>query len=301
MTQIIAALTPDYVLVASDRRLTLANGPRRGEVLDDDTCKLVLLCGVWGIAYTGFARLQGTPTHEWIALTLAKANCRSPYVASQVLSTEGAKALKAANFQLEQTFLMAGWSRNGHGSLQPHFLLVTNMHDPTGKRLDSPADQLSIFERRLQSSEAYVGRVIGEPLDAPNGKRLDRTFRRMLRHGTSPRPAMQAFVQQISCTSDKKFSVGKKVLAFSIPKIAAEHAFDRGGSVALAAEPDLTTTAFCYFDPLYSQLRQYGPTIVCGQSAMTDVGTVNDSTTGFQSSSVRILHLPDTKTEPPST
>lgn len=75
MTQIIAALTPDYVLVASDRRLTLANGPRRGEVLDDDTCKLVLLCGVWGIAYTGFARLQGTPTHEWIALTLAKANC----------------------------------------------------------------------------------------------------------------------------------------------------------------------------------------------------------------------------------
>ena len=58
MTQILAALTQDYVLVASDRRLTIASGPRKGQIEDDNTCKLVSLCGVWGIAYTGFSELQ---------------------------------------------------------------------------------------------------------------------------------------------------------------------------------------------------------------------------------------------------
>ena len=51
MTQILAALTQEYVLVASDRQLTIVSGPRNGQIHDDDTCKLVLLCGIWGIAY----------------------------------------------------------------------------------------------------------------------------------------------------------------------------------------------------------------------------------------------------------
>jgi hypothetical protein len=50
VTQILAALTHEYVLVASDRRLTIPNGLHKGETADDNTCKLVVLCGVWGIA-----------------------------------------------------------------------------------------------------------------------------------------------------------------------------------------------------------------------------------------------------------
>jgi hypothetical protein len=68
MTQILAALTQEYILVASDRQLTIVSGPRKGQILDDDTCKLVSLCGIWGIAYTGFSEFQGVPTHEWIAV-----------------------------------------------------------------------------------------------------------------------------------------------------------------------------------------------------------------------------------------
>jgi hypothetical protein len=182
MTQILAALTQEYVLVASDRQLTFVSGPHQGKVADDDTCKLVLLCGVWGIAYTGLSRLDGAPTHEWIAVRLAKENCCSPYVAAQVFANEGARALKGSRFQLELTFLIAGWVRLEGGALQPHF--------------------------------------------------------------------------------------------------------QGGGNMILAMEPNLSSTSFCYFDPVYSELRQYRPTWVCGDSAVTDVETENDPSRAFQSSLV---------------
>jgi hypothetical protein len=60
----------------------------------------------------------------------------------------------------------------------------------------------------------------------------------------------------------------------------------------LAMEPDLLTTAFCYFDPALSRLRQHGPTFTCGDSAVTDVETTDDPSRNFQSSSFRILHMP---------
>jgi len=71
MTQIIAAITQDYVLLVVDRKLTFLEGHKRGQCKDDDTCKLVSLCNMSGIGYTGLAEIDGIPTHEWIATTLA--------------------------------------------------------------------------------------------------------------------------------------------------------------------------------------------------------------------------------------
>jgi hypothetical protein len=103
---------------------------------------------------------------------------------------------------------------------------------------------------------------------------------------------MQAFVREIVNTSQSVGTVGKKILAFSIPKAAAERIYQTGDYMMLGTEPDLRNVAFCYFDPAYSQLRQYGPASICGESAVTDVKTENDPTRDYQSSSFRILHLP---------
>lgn len=292
MTQIITALTQNYVLVASDRQLTFANGSNRGQVADDNACKLVLLCGIWGIAYTGFARLGGVPTHEWMALRLAKENCRNPYVAARVIVREGALALKASPLDMELTFLIAGWVRSIEGALQPHFLLITNVYDRAGKALAQPARELHVFERRLQSKDLYVARVIGQPLRADRGKFLHRSFRRMVEHKTSPKPAMTAFANEIAHTAERPVGVGSKVLAFSIPKIAADRAYATGGGLVLAMEPNTLSTAFCYFDPKYSQLQQYGPAFVCGDAAVTDIETGSDPSRSYQTASYRILHMP---------
>ena len=253
---------------------------------------MVSLCGVWGIAYTGFSELEGVSTHEWIAVRLAESNCRSPYVAAQVLANDGARALKAAPFPLELTFLIAGWRQTITEPLQPHFLLVTNMHDLEGERRSSPGEPLHVFERRLRPGELYASRVIGQSLPAGRGKHLDRFFRRILKRGIGPKPAMHAFAREITNTASNRLSVGNKLLAFSIPREAARRTFQTGENMMLAKEPDLRGTAFCYFDPTYSHLRQHGPTFVCGDSAVTDVETTDDPSRNSQSSSFRILHLP---------
>jgi hypothetical protein len=103
---------------------------------------------------------------------------------------------------------------------------------------------------------------------------------------------MTAFASEIAYTSERSVGVGNKVLAFSIPKRAAHRAYESGGNMILAMEPNLSSTSFCYFDPVYSELRQYGPTCVCGDSAVTDVKTENDPSRAFQSARFRILHPP---------
>ena len=293
MTQILAALTHEYVLVASDRQLTFVSGPRKGVVADDNACKLVCLCGIWGIAYTGFAQMQGLPTHEWIAVRLAENACRNPIQAAQILADAATVAVRAAAFPLELTFLIAGWARlSDLKTLQPHFLLISNMLGRDGKTRESPGPDLNCFERRLKKDEVYASSVIGHPLQAGRGKYLDRFMRRLLKHKVGPKPAMQAFANEIVRTSRPGGTVGKKILAFSIPKVAAERTYQTGDYALLAAEPDLYNVAFCYFDPAYSHLHQYGPTSVCGQSYVTDLETESDPTRDFQCSSGRLFHLP---------
>jgi len=293
MTQILAVLTQEYVLVASDRRLTFVNGANRGKVAGDNTCKLVSLCGAWGIAYTGLAQIEGRPTHEWIAICLAENDCRNPYFAAEFLAKRAGPILHATRFSLELTFLIAGWVRHSDGSLHPHFLLVPNMFEESGERRDSPGSNLNWFERKLKGEELYTAQIIGQSLPNGRGKRLDRLFRKMLGRNLGPKPAMRALAREIVNSARNNNAVGDKVLAFSIPRAAATQTYKAGSQIILAKEPDLIGAAFCYFNNLaYDQLQQFGPTHVCGELAVTDVETVNDLSRDYQSSSVRILHLP---------
>jgi hypothetical protein len=95
MTQAISVISKDYALLTSDRRLTLEAGPRRGEVADDDTCELVSLCNTFGIGYSGLAHVEGSPTYEWIAKTLASDGCNDAPRASQILKERAARIFSA--------------------------------------------------------------------------------------------------------------------------------------------------------------------------------------------------------------
>jgi hypothetical protein len=292
MTQILAVLTQEYVLVAADRQLTFVGGPRKGEVADDDTCKLVSLCGIWGIAYTGFSQLQGVPTHEWIATRLAEKGCRDGLSAARILAHAAESALKMAPFALELTFLITGWARLADGqTLRPHFLVVSNKYQPDGTLRATLGSDFAAFERVLKPDDLLAGHVIGQDLRDGRAKYLVRILRRMLEHGAGPKPAMRALVSEIHHTVRPGGTVGEKILAFAIPKAAAERTYRTGHAVMLASEPDLINAAFCYFDPAYSQLHQYGPTSVCGAAAVTDLETQSHPT-GYGRSGFRILHLP---------
>lgn len=89
-----------------------------------------------------------------------------------------------------------------------------------------------------------------------------------------------------------------KVLALCIPRKAAQAFIDSGRSFLLAAQPNEESASFCYFDPTYSELEQFGPTFTCFGTAMTNVVTKNDKSTNFQSSSIKILALSDRRNLP---
>lgn len=86
--------------------------------------------------------------------------------------------------------------------------------------------------------------------------------------------------------------VGKKVLGLCIPRRAAEGGIKSGKSVLVADQPSQEAASFCYYDPTYNELRQFGPTLTCGGFASTDVRTENDAVNNRQTSEIKILATP---------
>ena len=68
MTQIIALVEPDGMVLAADRRLTWPDG----SLHDDDATKMILFQGQLLLAYTGLARIGHLDTGQWIAREISK-------------------------------------------------------------------------------------------------------------------------------------------------------------------------------------------------------------------------------------
>ena len=287
-------MTADYVLLASDRRLTFGDGPRIGEVYDDDTCKLVSLCGTTGIGYTGVGRIKGFPTHEWIAKTLAVASCRDAGHASRILVENAPAAFSPVPLSVRRhTFLLAGWAHFGTpATLRPYHCLVTNGHDLSGQVASSPLDSFNSFLRVLRDEEESYGHLLGEPLGTDRAENLRRNIRRLAERKIGPQETLRLLVDEIVHTSENCPTVGSKILGFCIPRESALARFETGRSMMLATQPNSRAATFTYFEKGFDELQQYGPTTVCGDVALTDIKTQNDASRDFQSAEVRILAWP---------
>jgi hypothetical protein len=294
LTQIIAAVTEEYVILASDRRLTYADGHLKGQPYRD-TRKLVSLCGTTGIGYSGVGEMKGRiPTHEWIAKTLAEAGCVDAASAERTLIARTPDALSATPPRWRShIFVLAGWAHFGSPPiLRPYLAKITNMVNASGQEAERPLESFSASRRYLREQEDLLWTAAGERVITSRAGSLDKNLRRLIRREIGPKEALRLLVDEVIHTSKYCSSVGSKVLGFCIPKKAAQQFFEKGKQVMLAAQPNPDAASFTYFEEGYSELRQYGPTTICGQWAVTDVETENDPSRDFQSSSIRILSAP---------
>jgi hypothetical protein len=294
MTQIISVMTADYVLLASDRRLTFGEGSRLGEVYDDDTCKLVNLCGTTGIGYTGVGILKGTPTHEWIARLLTDSGCRDAAHACRIIVDSAPAAFSNLPRPLRRhTFLLAGWAYFGTpAKLRSYHCLVSNSYELSGQVAPQPLGTFNSFLRVLGQDEPSYGHLLGEPLTTNRAENLRRNIRRLVERQIGPQETLRLLVDEIVHSSESRPTVGSKILGFCIPKESARVRFETGRSVMLATQPNSSLTTFTYFEKGFDELQQFGPTTVCGEFGVTDLKTQNDTSRDFQSSEVRILPLP---------
>jgi len=99
MTLALACLTPEFVTLVADRRVTLGS-----DVLDDVATKVVVVCDRGVIAYSGLARFPTRGRHlhhwprmdEWIVSTLSKYKVVTTSEAAKVLRNEATEGLQAA-------------------------------------------------------------------------------------------------------------------------------------------------------------------------------------------------------------
>ncbi|MGB7752990.1 MAG: hypothetical protein WCF88_15660 [Candidatus Acidiferrales bacterium] len=300
MTQVISLITKGYVLLASDRRLTIGVGPRRGDVADDDTCKLVSVCNTFGIGYSGLAEFEGLPTHKWIAQALASRGCREALPASEILKAEASRIFSKLKLMrtIRQEFLMTGWGRfRGLSGLQPYMRLISNVRDESGRALSQPTNSFANLVKVLAKDAPLICQSLGQPVGRSRGYQLLRNLRGVVRRGIGPSAALRLLIEEIVNTSvaEKNSAVGSKILAFCIPKSSVQRLIETRHSAMIAKQPGGNNATFTYFEPGFSGLRQYGPTYVCGETAYTDVQTENDPSRKFQSVQIRILSLPKTK------
>jgi hypothetical protein len=299
MTQVIACVTQDYALLVADRRLTFVDGPRKGEIADDDSCKLVSLCNLSGIGYTGLAQIEECPTHEWIAKKLAAEECSDPGVASLILAERTREALlNLAPAVRRQEFVLTGWSRFADlEGLRPYIGIVSNMADASGRILIQPGDSFARFVRALRDQDDPMICIVGHSLMRDRVHLLKRNLRRLIVHEISPKETLRLLVDEVIHTAGFADTVGKKVLALCIPRKAAQAVSESGTSTLRAGQPtdEDKGATFCYFDPSFNELQQYGPTVTCGGFAATDFITQNDDANNRQSSQMRILAKPKPK------
>ena len=112
MTQIIGVIAQEFVFLAADRQLTIVEGPKKGQIDEREDCKLVSLCHTTGIGYTGPASLEGKPTHEWIAVTLASAAAGDPDTASRALVSNAARAVASLSPAMRANVVSDTWMRH---------------------------------------------------------------------------------------------------------------------------------------------------------------------------------------------
>lgn len=253
MTLLLGLLTQDYVLLAADRRVTFIQS---GDVKDDEQCKLVSFCGHTAIAYTGLAELGGCPTHEWICHRLVDVRAAGPLEAYAALREAASEAFERLdrNPPYSHTFVLAGFAPMKGGGWGPYFAPVSNtyVHDGKAPRLQSPSNRFNAFLRLLKPSELYAGCREGVHLMPGRENLLDRNVRRLLQRGVGPKEMLRLLVDEIVFTATEmerlkgKSSVGKTVLAVSIPRGAIEQ--KRPEVMVIASPtPDPTVPTFGYF------------------------------------------------------
>jgi hypothetical protein len=149
MTLALACLTPEFVTLVADRRVTLGS-----DVLDDVATKVVVVCDRGAIAYSGLARfpmrgrrLDHWPRmDEWIVSTLSKYKVATISEAAKVLRTEATEAFKhlpGSPWQHRHAFMLVGWSVSSGNRRSPVICTVS-------KALDENWEWLSAAESEFR-------------------------------------------------------------------------------------------------------------------------------------------------------
>lgn len=222
MTLITFAVTPEYVVMASDRRLTSSAG---GRIIDmsDRATKTTLLWGQMLMGYTGVAILDGKPMEMWAAEVISDVEpADAPQALADAMNTHYAK-----NRHLRGTphlFQLAGFAHNPNRtpSSWPIGIRVGNCGwGAQGKSIQflPPVGDFQVRYNAMGNHKLIVG-AIGARYPVAAIANLRRTVKFAVRANPSDPgrifPALVNFTRLVASSSGG--TVGEVVTVSSLPR-----------------------------------------------------------------------------------
>src|SRR5581483_5566939 len=206
VTQILTCLTPDYIMQASDRRLTRTTN-RRVEVFEDHSNKALIYRNHFAFAYTGRARLVLTSAIDWAAQRLSESkNLDGAISHLKDRATDLMNNFYSSHRPYEKmlAFVGAGFAEvqvNGRWNLRPTYIVISNFREQNGTWLEKPRKEFSIAVEPLAERRAFELLVAGQQLTRERREKLNKIIMRCLRHKEGPETIGRFLAREIQATA----------------------------------------------------------------------------------------------------
>jgi len=232
MTMILTCLTKDYIVQASDRRLTVMKNGKL-EVDEDHSNKALIYGNHFVFAYTGLAKLPVWKNMEssyqyaidWAAQQLSEGknvgdavshlrNCVTEFMNSNRVRKLPERVRRLA-------FVGAGFDdieSGGKRSRRPLRIVISNFIEDDGTLLDQPSNVFSVKYGQLLKNHGVELFVAGLQLSEERRIEFTRLLKRCVRHKVRPETIGCLLTQEIQAIADKKDSVGKNIMCTFVPR-----------------------------------------------------------------------------------
>ena len=222
MTLILGCLTRDFVVLASDRRLTAFD---TGKVVDEDENKMVILCGVGIIGYSGISRIDGQFVERWVVDQLLKVGTdEDPLLALARAATISFNRMPYRLDIKRHAFAVAGYAKLRSlpdDPALPMATAVTNAMDNEWNWLDKAESSFRLV--KPHGIRPRISNMIfwtGAALKSSESAILKRQIRRVLeqRNHNPLGGVVDTLVTGVRAVSRRNSTVGPNVLATVMPR-----------------------------------------------------------------------------------
>jgi len=229
MTMILTCLTKDYVVQASDRRISYLDGKTPPK---DQSNKALVYGNHFVFAYTGKARLELTSTIDWTAQRLSE----KEKLDDAIYHLRDRATSLMQNFysgwrpkEKMVSFVGAGFAEmkeNGRWCLKPLRIMISNVIEKNDTR--SPRKEFIIESEALQVERTFKLFVSGRPLSKERRNILNNILKWCLRHKKAQRPETigRFLAREIIKAAETDEYIGTDIMCTFVPR-----AFMNDGSI----------------------------------------------------------------------
>lgn len=219
MTLLLTLLTPEYIVQASDRRLTMPDGT----LAEEASNKAVLIERFGCMAYTGLAYCDGRNPTELLMMEAVAASIGSSQPVGPRLRADATRAVKIVRRNLpfavsRTTFVIAGFqSFEASASMRPRLIVVSNAQTAEDESwAPEAAREFKESGRDLHVDEPLLLHAAGQPV--PNYVRapLRRQLASCLRRSKHPELAARLMSRAIRDVARSNTAVGPNVMSVMI-------------------------------------------------------------------------------------